>query len=503
MNRIWEHMIHTAIAGAERSPLPGHIGEACGIKPSDDPAQTAVDALAAIHVLHKAAAPLHGAPATVPPPCAPDERPVCRPAALRDLMLMVFQGTYAEALPEFFSLLTHSGKRLPPESLPAVLDFLSRKKMRQPAMLAALGPLGPWLARQNPHWSGLFAPEQAHWETGSFAQRQELLREARRTHARTGLAWLEKTWAQERPEQKQVFLEILRLGLSQADEPLLLRAAADKSGAVRLTAYRLLLLLPESLFAQRLQGLLAQRLNASAGPDQLLGMLETLLPDDGPFAALPLLGLRTAGKTGPADSAVAAFLRVTPAAMLATAGGLSPDQLMAALGKAPRQDWLEAALDQLAWHAEPEWLETALRFLSETPEHPLWHSAALENALAALAEPAWGRLLPAAVRHDMLLEAPGSALVQALLSTGHPWPKSALKALLEYPLRTGQARQWQPPPHFRLLLQRAAYGCRTDEAEHLAQHMPDGNLPHAWQSELTQFWNVARFRRRMGLQLMG
>ena len=248
---------------------------------------------------------------------------------------------------------------------------------------------------------------------------------------------------------------------------------------------------------------MAQRLKASAGPDQLRGMLETLPPDDGPFAALPLLGLRTAGKTQPADSAVAAFLRVAPAASLAAACGISPDQLMAALGKAPRQDWLEAALDQIAWHAQPEWLETALRFFNASPEHPLWHSAAMENALAALAEPAWGFLLPAAARHDILLESPDSALVQALLATRHSWPKSVLKALLEYPLRSGQARQWQPPPHFRLLLQRAAYRCRTDEAEHLAQHMPEGNLPHAWQSELTQFWNVARFRRRMGQQLMG
>ena len=104
MSRLWKSILHTAIAGTERQPLPAGVAQQLGVPESADAAQTALYALAATHLIQKAARLLEAQPPVLPVPASPDERPLCRPQTAQDLKAML-RGVFPEVLPEFFGLL--------------------------------------------------------------------------------------------------------------------------------------------------------------------------------------------------------------------------------------------------------------------------------------------------------------------------------------------------------------------------------------------------------------
>lgn len=175
MNQTWQHILRTVMAGTDRYPVSDDDLSALGL-PTDtanstletqhsklptDAAHTALRALPAAYVLQRAAAPLGRAPEGMPSPAAPDKRPICPPAAAQPLAAMLRYEAYPAVLPEYFDLLARRGWRLPPELMPEVLDHLVQKKGFTPAVRAALGPLGAWLAAQNPAWRGFFPKKNA------------------------------------------------------------------------------------------------------------------------------------------------------------------------------------------------------------------------------------------------------------------------------------------------------------------------------------------------------
>ncbi len=252
MPTLWENIVKTALIGTERHPLSAADLAALGLPvAATDPAQTALEALTAAALRRKAGFPLADAPNERPAPAPPDERPVCGPAAVA-LLQQMLAGRHRPALPEFLNLLTMSGRRLPPELLPDVLQIGLENKGLFVQMEPALGPLGIWLARQHFRWQALLTDQQLDWFTAAFAERQRLLLATRRQRPLVALAWLEATWGQETSGHQAKFLETFACGLSFNDEPLLLKAAADKNEMVRIVAHRLLDLLPLKL-AERLQ----------------------------------------------------------------------------------------------------------------------------------------------------------------------------------------------------------------------------------------------------------
>ncbi len=235
-----EALVKTALLGTERRPLSTADLVAIGWVPvAADPALTALEVLAVAHLQQKAGFRLADAPDQLPEPAPFDDRPVCSPPALRLLQTML-TGLHGAALPEFIDLLAHSGQRLPPEILPDILRKSLENRLLPGQLEALLGPVGHWLARQHFRWRALLPDPQADWFTASRADRQRLLLAMRRRSPLVALAWLEATWSQESSQQQVKFLETLAHGLSSFDEPLLRRAAVDKTETVRLTALRLL-----------------------------------------------------------------------------------------------------------------------------------------------------------------------------------------------------------------------------------------------------------------------
>ncbi|PVE11053.1 DUF5691 domain-containing protein, partial [Streptomyces scopuliridis] len=172
-----------------------------------------------------------------------------------------------ELLPQWLAAANEHGYRVPAAVLPALLDAARARTDLRPQALTFAGPRGLWLARLNPEWKfalrgasgGALLPDPRDgeavrllWEEGLFAERVALLAAVRAQDAEASRALLASTWSTERAEDRLMFLDSLRTGLSGADEPFLDRALSDRSRNVRHTAAELLSALPGSALAGRM-----------------------------------------------------------------------------------------------------------------------------------------------------------------------------------------------------------------------------------------------------------
>ncbi|MFF7368159.1 DUF5691 domain-containing protein [Streptomyces tricolor] len=269
----WEELVTTALLGTDRrAPAQVAPGRAAPV--------ALLDAAAVATVRRRAG--LRPARAARRPERAPaDPRPPLPAAAARRLATLLADRSgggsggrrgsspdLTELLPQWLAAANAHGYAAPPQALPALLDAARGRTDLRPAALAFAGPRALWLARLNPDWrfalraapgggATLPDPEDAEavrrlWREGLFAERAALLGALRARTPEWGRELLASTWATERAEDRLMFLDSLRTGLSEADEPFLEQALGDRSRNVRATAAELLSALPGSALAARM-----------------------------------------------------------------------------------------------------------------------------------------------------------------------------------------------------------------------------------------------------------
>ncbi|MFN4253756.1 MAG: DUF5691 domain-containing protein [Saprospiraceae bacterium] len=494
----------TALVGTERAPLPAAETEplrALGLHISDDPAQAVWDVLAAKNLLAKAGGGQFAVGssqfAVGSGQVAVSQFPISQfPISKLELMLT---GKYAPVLPEFMALLAQNGQSLPPEYLPDLLDRCVRDGHFFQKIKPALGPRAAWLAAQNPAWKPLFAAPNADWGTARFAERTEMLRQARRESPDLATFWLEKTWQTESLDHKTAFLRLLADGLSLRDEALLERAATDKNREVRWAAVQLLAQIPGKRQAA-LADFFGEKLAAAFEPDvDFPKFLSAALPDLEAEPARWLVALLP-GKTIGAGWRVAVFglfLRLLPPGRLEILTQKSPAQILAALADTPdRTDALPALLEGAAAHGDETWLAAVLRFFGQSPEHPFWRSDIMLRVLQALPENLWRTAVPGPLRCDALLENADSALLKSLAISDLSWSREMLHLFLAqlHKLLTSRSLWSLPLAQLRQALENAAYRCTPADAEAARAWLLPGGQRHPWQRELEQFFDVVRFR---------
>ncbi|MEU3506026.1 DUF5691 domain-containing protein [Streptomyces hundungensis] len=263
----WEELVTAALLGTDRRPAVGSPGEL-------------LDA-AATQTLRRRAGLVPAVAAERPSAAPPDERPELPDAARRRLALLLADRSapahaggrrgsapdLGELLPQWLALANERGLRAPAALLPTLLDAARARTDVRPQALAFAGPRGVWLAGLNPEWrfalrggsgSALLpdpkdtASVQLLWDEGLFAERVALLGAVRADDPDAARALLATSWATERAEDRLLFLDSLRAGLSTGDEPFLEQALADRSRNVRATAAELLSALPASALAGRM-----------------------------------------------------------------------------------------------------------------------------------------------------------------------------------------------------------------------------------------------------------
>ena len=239
---------------------------------AEEAAEGLLDA-AAEGVVRRRAGVRPGVAGERPKPAAADPRRELPAAARRRLEMLLTEGgrgrqgaapNLTELLPQWLAAARREGYAAPPAVLPSLLDAARARTDLRADALAFAGPRALWLATLNPDWKfalragaggAALAQEQEPqrlWEEGLFAERVALLTRVRRAAPDQALALLASTWKSERAEDRLMFLDSLRTGLSAADEPFLEEALADRSRNVRATAAELLSALPGSALAERM-----------------------------------------------------------------------------------------------------------------------------------------------------------------------------------------------------------------------------------------------------------
>ncbi|MFF4486970.1 DUF5691 domain-containing protein [Streptomyces sp. NPDC001544] len=269
----WEELVTTALLGTDRRPPTGG-------GPGREAPVALLDA-AAVETVRRRAGLRPATAARRPEPAPEDPRPAPAAPAVRRLAMLLAdrpgtggggrRGTspdLMELLPQWLAAANAHGYAPPPQMLPALLDAARGRTDLRPAVLAFAGPRALWLARLNPDWrfalraapgGGAALPDLDDagevgrlWEEGLFAERVALLAAIRARRPAVARELLAGTWATERAEDRLMFLDSLRTGLTAEDEPFLEQALADRSRNVRATAAELLSALPGSALAARM-----------------------------------------------------------------------------------------------------------------------------------------------------------------------------------------------------------------------------------------------------------
>ncbi|WP_445401644.1 DUF5691 domain-containing protein [Streptomyces sp. LE64] len=296
----WEALVVAALVGTDRRGVPG------------GPAAL-LDALAA-RVVRRRAGLTPAVAAPLPPPAPVDPRPPTPPSAAHRLSTLLAELSrpgdagrrgaapglpqLTELLPEWLAVANAHGYAPRPEVLPALLDAARARTDLRPAVLRYAGVRARWLAGLNPDWRFVLragaagtdpvageGPEavRRRWREGLFAERAALLESLRLRDPDAARALLVEGWAQERAEDRLMFLDALRTGLGPADEPFLEAALTDRSRNVRATAAELLAGLPRSALAGRM----ARRAAACVAPERGEGV--TTIVVEAPHSCDPAL----------------------------------------------------------------------------------------------------------------------------------------------------------------------------------------------------------------------
>ncbi|WP_055585852.1 DUF5691 domain-containing protein [Streptacidiphilus griseoplanus] len=370
----WDALVATALLGTDRRPPPRVGGTAAlagaAAAVAGDPG-AALLALAALGTVHRRAGLRPAAAGGLPEPAPDDPRPPLPEAAGRRLAVLLSEragasggpANLAELLPQWLCAARARGFRVPPPLVPSLLDAArARSELRGDAVSLA-GPLGRWLAGQNPDWRfvlrtvpesptgpGGAADDESVWHEGLFAERVTHLTRLRRRDPAAALALLRSTWASERAEDRLLFLDALQERISGDDEPFLEAALGDRSRNVRTTAAELLSTLPGSALAHRMarRAREAVRLHGS-GEAEVFTVNPPTVCDE----AMQRDGIAAKSPTGRGERAwwLGEIVAAAPLALWTDSTGHPPERLLAVpvadgWGDDLREAWARAAVRQ-------------------------------------------------------------------------------------------------------------------------------------------------------------
>ena len=254
----WNHMINTALLGTDKRPLrkedfTGLLGE--NLQPiyenSLDAEDRFLQVAAVIYNYRQCGSmPIKNETFSIPH-AGNEEAEYASPSAhqvLNDLLQI-------DSVPLLLVWLNECLKKeriVLPEMLPLLLDKAVKQPDLQDAIVTCAGKRGAWLMQFNAAWAfEKVVLDEATWQTGTVAQRKQVLEEIRKTEPTKGRELLQAVWPQEIAAIKTELLNALRISGSKEDEPFLESILNEKSSKVKEQALWLLKRIPDSKIIQQ------------------------------------------------------------------------------------------------------------------------------------------------------------------------------------------------------------------------------------------------------------
>ncbi len=285
----WKDFVTASLLGTEKggatAAIPAVMGDVLGPAEKLDPEARFLTRAGAVALWKRTGwKPVRGE-VLLSPPSPPESVPLINPASIAHLRAML-GGHCAEALPEWLGEVARLGKRVPPELLPALLEWARQNRARRPLAVSAGGERVRWLATRNPAWNFAADDSPEHWETGGREQRVAILRHWRATDPALSREKLASVWNEESADARTALLGTLEEGLAEADAEFLERALDDRSKEVRQAAADLLARLPGSAYTARMRARAEGLLIFHRGGLLSRSTLEVHLPPEPDAAAL-------------------------------------------------------------------------------------------------------------------------------------------------------------------------------------------------------------------------
>lgn len=155
--KTWDDLTAAALIGTERRAAnleaEGELGEALAELDAADRERALLKAAAITGAYRRAGyVPLTDG-RSLPSSCEPETLPACNWTVARYLgLLLETPQLYHELLVECVQILVASGRRVPYEQLPALIDMAHTNVKLIPLVSPVIGQRGRWLVEQNPVW---------------------------------------------------------------------------------------------------------------------------------------------------------------------------------------------------------------------------------------------------------------------------------------------------------------------------------------------------------------
>lgn len=496
----WQELLRYILLGTDQVSLPEQWSVYMDTYQStteEAPAQL-LELIGKTHLLDKGTLPLPRWQGELPEAPPPSKGKPCSWRTVQHLQL-ILSGHHLQALPEFVKLLDEHQKKLPPESIPALLN----QCLEEPALWQLLQPLlgeaEMWLIRQHPHWSRLL-PDLTSFDSWPQAQGKEqfeILKAFRAADPEAARDSLSDHWLNLDHRAQGRVLPALEEGLSEADESFLNHCLQASRKGIRQTAADLLGRLAESQYVQDVFDQLQSELTLKQG--KLLVELSDELPEWAKRYGVYPTGSKMPG--GLKVNTLQQLLARVPFSFWTKAWAIQPFDLVHAFANAQHsQALLKAINESLLRFPEQEGQQALVRWWLLSGQETLWNSKS-GKALLELSTPAFFNDSLTKWMEQFGPLVPADTLVAHWLSSStHSWsnPLSKIVVLgfqdVIQGRRTADWHLW----HYRQLFEAAGYGSDPKLLEHFRSGWSfRSNSFGRWHADLEKMLQTLHFRQEM------
>lgn len=451
--------------------------------------------------IKKAGLPIQTFGGELPKTLESDGEPSCSLRSAEHLRL-ILDGKYAPALAEYMACLLENGLCLPTEHLP---NLLQRSDLNEwwHLLEPALGQRGKWLLGQHPEWKKLVeTTDGLDWQTGTKEERIRLLRHLRKHQPKLAIELLESTWETENHRDKSAFLAELFTGLSaNNDESFLEKCRTDSRKNVRVKAFELLQLLPDSAYGERMFE------RAKKCLDWRRSKLSINLPDEPDDTAIAdgILKFHPDWKGGKKAGYLWQVVSSVPPSLWELTWDREPDDILNSFEKTDWSEPLEmATAEATVRYEDGAWNKALLLRWFEEEESILWHESVGSQILSAADAQTVHQLAVNYLKKMDGLPDEDTPLFQLFIQNEAPWEDEITGEIISR--FRAWLRQTKRPDfttfHYKELLNILSYRCSAGYYEKLKTGW-DSRVPlwSFWEKNIEEMIETVFFRLEMKLEM--